>query len=77
MKQFLRRDNNTAAQSSLSKQQRQKNIKNAFSLTSTPQVSHIALFDDVVTTGATVTELANTLRQQWNGKLEVWAVMRA
>jgi predicted amidophosphoribosyltransferase len=47
---------NTPHQISLSGKQRHKNIKNAFQLRTIPKAHHIAILDDVLTTGATANE---------------------
>ena len=39
--------------------------------------AHVAILDDVVTTGATVTELAKTLKRGGVKIVEIWAVARA
>src|SRR3990167_7332145 len=49
---------NTEAQSSLSAKKRQNNIKNAFILTRTIKENHVAILDDVMTTGNTVSEIS-------------------
>ncbi|BFL70436.1 hypothetical protein SKB0120_14980 [Moraxella osloensis] len=48
-------------QQGLSREERLDNIKDAFSLTDMPPSKNLILFDDVVTTGATLSELANLL----------------
>ena len=55
----LRRHRNTKAQSGLSRRQRRKNVRGAFYWHGSKKTgSHIALIDDVMTTGTTVTECA-------------------
>lgn len=51
----------TTRQRGLDKTARQHNIKNAFVVDSLPASRHVIIFDDVVTTGATINELAKTL----------------
>lgn len=48
-------------QQGLSREERLDNIKDAFSILDMPPSKHLILFDDVVTTGATLSELANLL----------------
>lgn len=50
-----------AYQQGLSREARLENVKDAFYLTDLPTVKHLILFDDVVTTGATLSELANQI----------------
>lgn len=74
--QTCRRQRNTLAQTSLQGKERRSNLKGAFeSLGALP--SHVAIIDDVVTTGATVQEFAKTLRQAGVETVEVWACARA
>jgi len=68
---------NTAHQVSLNAKQRHKNIKNAFQLIKTPKVKHIAILDDVMTTGATANELAKTLKCAGIEQVDVWVCTRA
>lgn len=51
-------------QQGLTKDERLANIKEAFFLTEVPKTKHLILFDDVVTTGATMQEAATILCQQ-------------
>lgn len=51
-------------QRGLTRDERQINIKNAFAVESLPNANAVIIFDDVITTGATVGEIANTLWQQ-------------
>jgi ComF family protein len=63
-------------QARLKKQQRKKNIRGAFSLRRPIDARHIALVDDVVTTGSTVTELARLLKRSGVERVDVWALAR-
>jgi ComF family protein len=60
--QSLCRTRNTTAQSGLTKKDRRQNIRNAFTLTSKINSSHVAIIDDVMTTGHTVNEIAKTIK---------------
>lgn len=64
----------TEPQSSLSAKQRQKNIKNAFSENIARKVSHVAVVDDVVTTGNTVREFCRQLPAEL--QIDVWCLAR-
>ena len=67
---------NTQAQSGLNSTERKRNIKNAFSVErSLPD--HIAIVDDVVTTGMTVSELARQARKCGVKRIDVWCIARA
>ena len=67
----------TEAQTRLSAEERRKNIRNAFGLTGPLRTRHVAILDDVMTTGATVGELSLALRQAGAQRVEVWACARA
>lgn len=71
------RQRHTAMQTRLDGQARRRNLHNAFAVDASPLPSHIALVDDVVTTGSTVSELARTLRQAGVARVDVWACARA
>ena len=65
----------TAAQSSLEKKDRLRNIKGVFAVRG-ELPDHIAIIDDVVTTGSTVNELARVLRCGGAKRVVVWACAR-
>ncbi len=72
----LKRKKRTFQQSKLKKNERQKNIKNAFVWTSKISPPHkTILVDDVAATGATLDEAANILKE--NGVKEVLAIVFA
>jgi ComF family protein len=73
---LCQRNKSTPFQSGLSAKQRKQNLKNAFSITKTHSYKHVAVFDDVVTTGTTVNELAKQLKQSGVEIIEVWAIAR-
>lgn len=77
--QVVIRQINTEAQTHLSAQERQKNILNAFKLlnVSLIQQRHIALIDDVITTGSTVEQLAKLLMEAGAARVDAWSVARA
>jgi ComF family protein len=73
---LCRRNKTTPYQSGLSAKQRKQNLKNAFSVTKSHIYKHVAIFDDVVTTGTTVNELAKQLKQSGVETIEIWAIAR-
>ncbi|CAI8725319.1 MULTISPECIES: ComF family protein [Methylococcus] len=73
----LTRNRTTRPQAELSAEERRKNIRGAFRMERAVNVRHVAIFDDVVTTGATAGELARTLRAAGVERIDVWAVARA
>jgi competence protein ComFC len=68
---LLIRTRNTKAQFGLNKEERKKNIRDAFALNSKFKIlnSNIFLVDDLVTTGSTLLEMANVLKR--NGAKKV------
>ncbi|HMM58053.1 MAG: ComF family protein [Xanthomonadales bacterium PRO7] len=75
---ILVRERSTAAQSHLDADARHKNLQGAFALVPNASLpAHIALFDDVMTTGTTLRECARTLVRAGAQRVDVWAVARA
>lgn len=68
---------NTEAQSSLDSKNRHENIKNAFSLNKKIPAKHIALVDDVITTGSTVIELIKSIKNTADIRIDVWCFAQA
>ena len=67
----------TTPQMELPAKARRSNIRNAFQITGKIAAKHVAIVDDVVTTGATVNELARTLRKAGVECIQVWSCARA
>jgi ComF family protein len=68
---------NTPPQSSLPWKERDKNMRQAFVCSSTVvRDKHIAIVDDVMTTGASTGELARALKQAGAREVSVWVVAR-
>lgn len=76
MEDVFIRSRDTASQSSLQVDQRRKNLRRAFKRTKEIDYRHVAICDDVVTTGATVNELARELRRAGCDEIEVWAAAK-
>lgn len=72
----LRRVRKTALQQRLSAGARSRNLQRAFVCTASVAGRHIALVDDVVTTGSTVAEIAALLRRQGAASVQIWCVCR-
>lgn len=68
---------NTQPQSDLDAKQRARNVSQAFHLSRPLKGSHIALMDDVVTTGHTVNSLSKQFKQAGAERIDVWCVGRA
>ena len=73
----LHRIRNTALQSGLSAGQRKSNLRQAFSYSTTRHYRHVAIVDDIVTTGSTVAEITRLLHRAGVEYVEVWALARA
>ena len=75
--QLLMRVRHTAEQAGLSRRERRKNLRDAFAVDNKSKLKHVAILDDVVTTGSTVNEIARVLKRAGVERIEVWAVARA
>lgn len=67
----------TRSQSLLPAGQRVQNVRNAFTVIRPIAARHIAIVDDVMTTGATVAELSRQCRLAGASRISVWVVARA
>lgn len=72
-----RRVRETAAQAELDAGDRGANVRGAFAWRGPPPPLHVAIVDDVVTTGHTVEEVARVLRRLGAQRVEVWCAARA
>jgi ComF family protein len=74
----LRRVKDTYAQQSLDAKSRKRNLRNAFDLMPDAQVKnrHLALVDDVLTTGATAQALARLLMNAGAARVDVYCLAR-
>ncbi|KAB2522651.1 DNA utilization protein GntX, partial [Enterobacter hormaechei] len=72
----LKRTHATAVQHRLNARSRKRNLKNAFRLELPVNGLHIAIVDDVVTTGSTVAELSRLLLQSGAASVQVWCLCR-
>ncbi|HEX7030308.1 MAG TPA: ComF family protein [Gammaproteobacteria bacterium] len=68
----------TDTQSGMDAIARRRNVRNAFALRGGRKpLPHVAILDDVVTTGSTTAEIARLLRRNGVERIEVWALARA
>jgi predicted amidophosphoribosyltransferase len=51
-------------------------VRGAFRRQQLIQAKHVAIIDDVITTGSTVTEIAGVLKKAGVEEIEVWALAR-
>lgn len=67
----------TTAQSTLDAAARRRNVRGAFALRAGDDLpDHVALFDDVMTTGTTLAECARVLMRAGVTRVDVWALAR-
>ncbi|HEX3061666.1 MAG TPA: ComF family protein [Usitatibacter sp.] len=72
----VRRVRETEAQHELDRRQRLANLRGAFACACRFDGAHIAIVDDVVTTGATIETLARVLKAAGAARVSAWAVAR-
>ncbi|CAM2874093.1 ComF family protein [Vibrio rarus] len=78
----VKRTKVTRNQMGLNRRQRLLNLKQAFELTekhlpSLQNQPHVAIIDDVVTTGSTVSEICKLLRKQGVQRIDIYCICRA
>lgn len=71
------RQRRTTAQTGLDAKQRKRNIKDAFRVINKLDYEHVLIIDDVMTTGATVNELAKVLKKNKVLRVGVLCIARA
>lgn len=74
--QACQRTRNTAPQSELPWKERGRNMRKAFAASDVVSGKHVAVVDDVMTTGATLNELAQALRRAGATGVSNWVVAR-
>lgn len=72
----LRRVRVTEAQSDLDAVERRKNVRGAFAMHRSTGAAHVAVVDDVMTTGSTLAECARVLLASGVRRVDVWALAR-
>jgi len=78
VRDLLVRTRATAAQTGLDAPARRRNLRGAFAVASASSLPrHVALLDDVMTTGATLRECARVLRRAGVARVDAWALARA
>jgi ComF family protein len=71
------RQRETQEQAGLGALERRRNVRGAFTLCRPLELQHVAIIDDVMTTGSTANEVAKVLRRGGAMNVEVWCVARA
>jgi ComF family protein len=74
---LCRRVRDTGSQSLLPARMRRMNMRGAFRTCGTATDRHIAVVDDVLTSGHTAGELARALRRAGAMRIEIWVIARA
>ena len=72
----VERVRDTASQADLPYVERARNVRNAFACRRDLAGMRVAVVDDVVTTGASLAELARTLKRAGAGRVENWVIAR-
>jgi ComF family protein len=73
----IRRKKFTQPQATLKTKERHKNMKNAFIIENFIDIEHVAILDDVVTTGQTLKEFLRALNKSSIKKIEIWCAAQA
>jgi len=73
---LLKKTRETAAQHSLSRKERLDNLRGCFVFDNSGGHRHLAVIDDIVTTGATAREAARAMKAAGVEKVEIWAIAR-
>jgi len=74
----LLRARDTCAQTELDRAARRRNVRGAFHLREGVALpDHVVVFDDVMTTGATLAECARVLKRAGVRRVDAWALARA
>jgi ComF family protein len=71
------RHRDTAEQAGLSRRERRRNVRGAFTCVRDLDGADVVVVDDVLTTGATLNELARVLKRRGAARVRAWVVARA
>ncbi len=77
LKNHCKKIKKTKYQAQLNKKMREKNVKNVFTVRKKIPYQHVAIVDDVFTTGNTVHSLALTLKKHGVKQVDIWCTARA
>lgn len=72
----LLKERPTAPQHGLGRQERLSNLRHAFRFRGGAGLHHVAVVDDVVTTGSTATEITRALKKGGVQRVSIWALAR-
>ena len=73
---IIRRSADTPTQTGLTRSGRRKNVRRAFRVDFPLACSHIAIIDDVMTTGSTLHEVARVLKRAGVERVDAWVFAR-
>jgi len=73
--QLVTKTRDTTAQAQLNAKERKKNLNAAFSVVNN-NYKHLAIVDDVMTTGATAAEIAKVLKAAGVEQVDLWVLAR-
>ncbi len=73
----LLRQRDTPSQGGLKRLERKRNVRGAFALRDLALPAHVALIDDVATTGSTLAECALVLRRAGVLRVDAWVIAKA
>ena len=74
---LCRRLRDTPAQASLDRAARRRNVRGAFACDGDLSGRHVAVVDDVLTSGATIDALARALKKAGAARVSAWVAARA
>ena len=74
--QLLHKVRHTQPQHGLDQKHRLKNLRRCFRFDNRRALTHVAIVDDVVTTGSTASEITRALNRQGVEHVQVWALAR-
>jgi ComF family protein len=73
---IVERFQNKPPQTTLSKKQRLKNMRDVFRMANNAPQGHVLILDDVMTTGATTNELARMLKRKGASRVDIAVIAR-
>ena len=78
---LLLRHRPTLTQTGLTPRERRRNIRNAFTINPRRGTAlrnrHVAIIDDVLTTGSTAAEMSRTLLREGVTRVDIWTIARS
>ena len=72
----IKKDRNTPRQATMSLKKRQINLRGSFTVIQKINYRHLAIIDDVLTTGSTAEEISKILKKNGVNYIQVWGVAK-